>query len=192
MSRSYWERWQWELQCRKECMVHEKRLLGRFGKEQSLKSFKVHEIDPDLLLNPTNGADTAVDKFVGRGSFSVVRMQVYRGMRIAVKELLPGSVKNDVYQEANILALLCHPYLPLLFGVSTSTRPYRIAMQYHGLQDRATSVTSQDILIKQNEPCSERVMLTLSLQLFEGMRYLHDDVKVLHNNLKCNNVIVMM
>lgn len=28
MSRSFWERWQWELQQRKECMEREKVLLG--------------------------------------------------------------------------------------------------------------------------------------------------------------------
>lgn len=33
-------------------------------------------------------------------------------------------------------------------------------------------------------------MITLCTQLMEAIHYLHDDVKVLHNDLKANNVLV--
>ena len=47
-------------------------------------------------------------------------------------ELLPLSIKDDILHEARVLAHLCHPYLPLLFGICTTTKPLRIVMQFHG------------------------------------------------------------
>lgn len=37
---------------------------------------------------------------------------------------------------------------------------------------------------------NEHTIVMLCIQLMEAVRYLHDDVKVLHNDLKCNNVLV--
>ena len=34
--------------------------------------------------------------YLGRGSFEVVKLQLYRGIHVAVKELLPHSLKEDV------------------------------------------------------------------------------------------------
>ena len=192
MSRSYWERWRWELEQRKECMVREKSLLSRQClRTTEVPKVHVHEIDPDVLLNPvasSDGEDNEV--FVGRGSFGVVRLQIYRGVRVAVKELLPRTLASDVHKEAQILARFCHPYLPCLFGVVTSKRPHRIVMQYHGFSDKTTSVTLGDVLCGARKPYAERVLLMLCTQLVEAIRYLHEEVKVLHNDLKCNNVIV--
>ena len=53
-----------------------------FGKHND--NIVVQHINPDLLSDPvTNGKQKEV--FVGRGSFGVVRMQVYRGIKVAVK-----------------------------------------------------------------------------------------------------------
>ena len=64
-----------------------------------------------------------------------MRLQTYRRMRVAVKELLPSTVVSDVRKEALILARFCHPYLPHFFGVVTSKAPHRIVMHYHGFPD---------------------------------------------------------
>lgn len=100
--------------------------------EKTRKVIKINEIEPHLLCNPTNYSDDE-STYVGRGSFGVVRVQMYRGMKVAVKEFLPHSVATDVRHEARVLSVLCHPYLPLLFGVNTSVRPFRIVMQYHAI-----------------------------------------------------------
>lgn len=191
MSRSYWERWQWELQQRKECLVRERALLRRVSDGRSVSVLNIHEIDPDLLHNPTNAAGESVETFIGRGSFGVVRLQLYRGLKVAVKELLPRSIAADVRHEASILAQLCHPYLPFLFGVNTHVRPYRLVMQYHGFRDRSTSVTLHKVLCNPTSDFrNEQVLVTLCIQLMEAVRYLHDEAKVLHNDLKCNNILI--
>ena len=135
MSRSYCERWQWELEQRKECMVRERGLLARVGSAKAAEvKLKVHEIDPNSLQNPlADTSDKATDIFVRRGSFGVVRLQNYRRMTVAVKELLPRTLAADVYKEVMMLVRFCHPYLPRLFEVITSQLPYSIFMQYHGL-----------------------------------------------------------
>lgn len=144
MSRSYWERWQWELQDRKECMARERALTqAQSGNSSTSDGPRIHEIDPDLLHNPDD-----VSTYIGRGSFGVVRMQVYCGIEVAVKELLPRTLATDVRNEARVFASFCHPYLPLSFGVHTASRPYKIVMQYHGLNQSGSSATLQDIVSK--------------------------------------------
>ena len=167
-------------------MAHERALLPRGGTHKV--SLKIHEIEPELLHNPTESEDLST--YIGWGSFGVVCIQIYRGIKVAVKELLPRSVVADVRHEAEILALFCHPYLPLLFGVSTSTQPYRIVMQCHGFREKGTSVTLQNALSSPGEVHNEEVMVMLCIQFMEAIRYLHDDAKVLHNDLKCNNILV--
>ena len=80
------------------------------GTVASSEHYSVSEIDHTMLT------DLLVK---GRGCFGIVRVQLYRGIQVAVKEFLPKSVVADVMHEASILAYLCHPYLPLLFGVCT-------------------------------------------------------------------------
>ena len=72
MCRSYWERWHWELQQRKDSM-----LIDR--KSNNNLVLKIHEINPDLLQNPKISDDNDEEVYIGRGSFAVVQLQTYRG-----------------------------------------------------------------------------------------------------------------
>ena len=96
----------------------------------------------------------------------------------------------DVHKEAQILAQLCHPNLPYLFGVVTSKPPYNIVMQYHGLSEQIMSVTLSDVLCDSSKLYDQNTFLLLCAQIAEAVRYLHDEVKILHNDLKCNNVVI--
>lgn len=108
MARSYWERWQWELHQRKQAIVQQR--------QSSSKVSHLLEIDPTLLHDPIDN-DTKLEASVGQGSFGVVKMKVFRGIKVAVKELRPRTVLSDVRNEACTLAKLCHPFLPYLFGI---------------------------------------------------------------------------
>ena len=79
--------------------------------EEGLVSTAVYiqEIDPTMLRNPVIDAKER-EHFVGRGCFGVVKVQLFRGIQVAVKEFLPRSLKADVMHEASILVGLCHPY----------------------------------------------------------------------------------
>ena len=77
----------------------------------------MHEINEALLSDPKSKHEKE-KYYLGRGCFGIVKLQLYRGIYVAVKEFLPHSVKDDVKNEARLLAQLCHPYLPYLFGVT--------------------------------------------------------------------------
>lgn len=129
ISRSYWERWHWELQQRKDLMLQERGKLCGHKTDFGSDKVKVLEIDPAMLKDPVNADGQSTETYIGRGSFAVVKLQTYRGFNVAVKKFLPSTVQADVQREAKVLARFCHPYLPMLFGVVTSTAPYRIVMQ---------------------------------------------------------------
>ena len=85
----YWERWRWELQQRREAMIRERMAT----KEPSIK-FVLPSIDPLMLEDPV--IDGRVEEsYVGRGSFGIVRLQVYCGVQVAIKEFLPRSLVHD-------------------------------------------------------------------------------------------------
>ncbi len=51
----------------------------------------------------------STEMYIGRGSF------LFRNVKVAVKELLPHSLLDDLNKEANILARFSHPYLPFYY-----------------------------------------------------------------------------
>ena len=57
-------------------MARERALLPRGGTHKV--SLKIHEIEPELLHNPTESDDLST--YIERGSFGVVRIQIYRGI----------------------------------------------------------------------------------------------------------------
>lgn len=128
------------------------------------------------------------DIYVGRGSFGLVKFQKYREIPVAVKEFLPRTNKEDVYREACILQKLCHPYLPLFFGMCTLKKPYIVVMQYHGINGK--SITLHDELVHHKLITNDvaRAWITICTQLIEAFRYLHHS-GVIHNDLKANNIL---
>lgn len=58
MSRSYWERWQWELQRRKEILARERAISRGCQGKDAHRAPIIHEIDPELLHNPTDCDET--------------------------------------------------------------------------------------------------------------------------------------
>ena len=100
---------------------------------QSTSSYAaLHEINPSYLQNP-KGMKDSMDVWIGRGSFGVVKLQIYRGVEVAVKELLPKTLLADLQHEAKIIMNLCHPNLPFLFGICTKSPSYKLVFQFHGL-----------------------------------------------------------
>ena len=184
MARSYWDRWQWELMKRKEVMREQQKLQVcmkyRNANPKVNPTIHVHQIDTSLLSDPAEG-----EVYLGRGSFSVVRLQIYRGIKVAVKEFLPRTIYADVQNEASILALFCHPYLPFVFGLCITSRPYRVITQFHGFGHE--TVTLQKEVVSQHRVCDEH-WLHICTQILEAVNYIHDEVNVLHNDIKLDNI----
>ena len=89
------------------------------------------------------------EKWLGSRTFGSCYLAYYRGLVVAVKEfhLQPQTnerqIKQDVlYKAAVISGLGDHPGLPLLFGITTQTPPYRLITQFHGEKNK--SLTKQN------------------------------------------------
>ncbi len=176
ISRSFWERWQWELQQRRQSMIREKMAIrmpvrGAHNASDVEAQFQVEDV------------------FVGRGCFAVVKLQLFRGIEVAVKELLPRTVLADVLHEASILLQLSHPYVPYLFGICTRQQPYKIVMQFEGIASGHNALTLHGAIVDK-KVTGETAWLTLCAELMEALRYLHDEVSILHNDLKTNNILI--
>lgn len=185
MSRTYWERWRWEVRMRREATVSE-----RTTKASSTTTTKVliPNIDPHMLKDPVVNGE-AKECFVGRGSFGIVRLQIYRDIKVAVKELLPRTLIDDVTKEAQILASLSHPYLPFLFGISINETPYRIVMQFHAISELKSITLYQELSHRTLDLPLDWALL-FGAQLLEAVRYLHMEVDILHNDITYNNILI--
>ena len=164
ISRTYWEKWRWEL--------HKRVLLM--------------EINPEMLYNPVIDG-TIKEVYLARGCFGIVCLKLYRSLQVAVKQFLPCSLISDIKNEAMILGSLCHPYLPLLFGVCIKSQPYQIVMQYYGLKDHDVSTFQKELHLSN---FSASVWLMLCSQLTEAVDYLHAEANILHNDIKGDNVLI--
>lgn len=179
MAHDYWDRWQWEV-CQRKKEIRERRVA---------KSKSLHQIDPSHLFNPIQDGKTT-EVIIGRGSFSIVQLKVYRGMRVAVKQFRTQSLKEDVLNEALHLNAICHPYLPYLLGVCTTTPPYRIVTQFHGV-DGKTVTLQKEILNHHRQLITTYVQwMILCIQLLEAINYLHCQAQLLHNDIKEDNVLL--
>ena len=185
MAHSFWERWQWELMKRRDSVESSKSSVG------SLPTKTAHayppEIDPIQLTDPVvDGRFTEV--YVGQGSFSVVRLQLYRGIKVAVKEFQPKSACDDVKNEAAILASLTHPYLPLLFGICTRSHPYRIIIQFHGINSE-TITLHRELREHTLGVTGPMAWLIICMQLLQAVEHVHNR-ESLHNDIKSDNILI--
>ena len=92
----------------------------------------------------------------------------------------------DVTRETSILSLIPHPHLPFLFGIHTRSRPYKIITQLHSLHDPY----QQLLWTKQFQTKEPSMWLTLTSQMLEAVRYLHDEVQLINNDIKSNNILL--
>lgn len=192
MSRTYWERWHWELEKRKEA-VRENVWAQKRYHSQAIASDTLYEINPVMLVDPlVNGK--RMEYHIGRGSFAIVKLQYYRGIYVAVKRFLVHTVKEDVLREATILSKLCHPSLPFLFGICTTQAQYKIVMQFHGILKNSGSLPVTVRLYEEIKQSTIGITcngyLIICAQLLEAIDYLHNMALILHNDIKSDNIVI--
>ena len=188
MSRTFvWERWRWEVEKRKEEFIS----CRKFGSRplSDKLSHDIHEIDPLLLTNPSGRQE---NHYLGRGSFGIVTLKIYRGIYAAVKQMHVKTAVQDIINEAKMLACLCHPFLPFLLGVCTSTEPFKIVMQFHGLfgSELPYSTTLRRELDQRHLGLSDADWISACAQILEAFDYLHNTVEIIHNDATGTNVLL--
>ena len=98
-------------------------------------------------------------------------------------------VRNELIYEARIINKLGdHPGLPLLFGVCSKRAPFRLAMQFHGLQDRSSAFTISSALTKM-AISAVTVWLDVIRRVAEALLHVHN-TRFIHNHIKGNNIVL--
>ena len=60
-------------------------------------------------------------------------------------------------------------------------------MQFHGFKGLEASTIDKELM---HNHFTGRIWILLATQLLEAIHYLHKEAKVLHNDIKCNNILV--
>ena len=191
MTQKFWERWRWELEKRKEALWLSRTNSHRLQSTSEVKPY-ISEIDPSLLIRPMVN-DQQTECYLGCGSFGIVKLMMYRAMHVAVKQLHIKSLLEDVKQEAELTALLCHPFLPYLYGICSKTRPYSIVLQFHGFiggSHGQISVTLRREIEQHRLGLTNIDWISICAQILDVVDYLHTKAEVIHNDITTTNILL--
>ena len=133
---------------------------------------------------------SSVKRCLGSGRFGVCYLRTLGHFSVCEK-VLKHTNNDALMQEANLLSKFCHRCLPYLFGVRIDDHP-SIITSFHGLNDH--SVTIHRALFTQSQEV-RRLLINIDWihvlsEITCGLEYLHNRHKLLHNDLKADNVVL--
>ena len=151
---------------------------------------------PNIKFIKEEEITTSESKIIGSGRFCTCYSAIYIHFRVCVKVPKDSNCVSHFINEANILSQFAHKNLPYLFGVCLKN--HSIVMSYHGFKDQAVeTITLYDVLHPNSAIATLVQELTskwkgLLNQIIEGCNCLHSEYKVIHNDLKCDNIVVTL
>jgi len=131
---------------------------------------------------------------LGEGRFGKCYVRIFNHYKVCIK-VFKDTSKTSLIAEANILSKLCHPHLPYLFGVCIGDQPCLVT-SYHDLNDE--SVTLHKMLASKIETDSAMVYLKsikwveIIRQITCGLNYLHTKNRIIHNDIKTDNICLTL
>ena len=144
-----------------------------------------------------NQEDVFIDKgkVLGKGVFGKCYLGSVGPQSACIKVLRKGpDFEASFTNEAYILSQCCHPNIPLLFGIMTTSGGYNcLLLSFHGID--GVSYSLHALLNKEKE----RSFMSFGVEwkkvvlgIAKGLKYLHNHQKeaILHNDLKNDNVVV--
>ena len=125
---------------------------------------------------------------LGSGKFGTCQMVFYSHFK-ACKKIYKRANYNALCNEANVLSKFTSRQLPYLFGICIAEAA--LIVSFHGFCDRSITLHSalggKSAEILANYDMNWKNIL---LQIFEGINELHSVYKVLHNDIKSDNVVL--
>ena len=139
-------------------------------------------------------AEVCIDKtkVLGQGVFGKCFLGSVGPLSACVKVIRKGSLFDASFaNEAHMLSQCCNVYIPLLFGVMTTTAGYKcLLMSFRGIDGVSYSVHS--LITKETERLTAAAWKKVIVGIAKGLLYLHSHRQgaILHNDLKNDNVVV--
>ena len=169
--------------------LHQLSLPGTAG----TSGYFIHSATTDIsllrcirIINETDLGTFVSDSksCVGEGRFGKCYLRYLGHYEVCVKVFKIHS-NNSLANEANILSKFAHPNLPYLFGVCVGAHP-SIVTSYHGYNSKP--LTLHQALFKQTQ--LEVKWMRILVQIISAIDKLHNSYRVLHNNLKGDNIVL--
>lgn len=149
----------------------------------------VAEVHVPQHLQRIHPDDLVKVRELGRGCFGSVWLARWRGVEVALKELLDQGATDcapaEVFSEAERLASLRHPCVIAFYGIVAVPGCYATVVEYMRMGSLKSGLTR---LRKQGVEVSRRLRVLMALQAARGMEYLHGQY-VVHFDLKCDNLL---
>ena len=127
-------------------------------------------------------------KQLGAGRFGVCYLRTLSHYKTCVK-VFKRKDNSAFCQEANMLSEFIHPNLPYLFGVCVGDN-LAVVTSFHGFSDH--SVTVHSALFSNSSTMMRLVQGVdwkgVMLDILSGLEHLHSRCKILHNDLKDDNI----
>jgi serine/threonine protein kinase len=148
-------------------------------------------LSDDLLDFNFNGAE----EIIGAGVFGTVKRCQYKGNIVAVKcfktEVASlSSTKQSVLQEAKVLLnLKSHRSIPTLLGVSLEKEPFKLVMQFYGIEGKSLSLHSVCKSEKLQNIMNQSQWNTIIKCIAKAIEHIHA-CGYIHNDIKTDNVVL--
>lgn len=150
----------------------------------------VKEIDPANFVRKTGS------KSIGSGTFGTCFLGHYRGIKVVIKEYNNRhkdaecnhlKLQQEAAYETRVIEKLGdNPGILLLFGVMLKQKPVSLVLQFYGDGMESTSLYKA---ARRREITEIDQWKAIICKISDALQHIHDR-KLIHNDLKSNNVVL--
>lgn len=162
-----------------------------------MRAMKTRYVETPTTLTLIDPQEIFLQRIIGEGNFGRVWSARWKSSSVAVKEFvfaqaavigkssMQQQIVEEIIGEAGMMAILRHPNVLQLFGVSLTAQAIWIVSELCSLG------SLRQVLDDNDRPLPDDLKVNLALQVAEGMSYLHNqDPLIIHRDLKSHNIFV--
>lgn len=129
---------------------------------------------------------------LGSGRFGVCYLRTLSHYDVCVT-VFKKQDSSALCHEANILSRFLYPNLPYLFGVCVGDKP-SVVTSFHGITNQSIKVHRALYSSLSQLPDTLKVIdwKSVIMQVLSGLDHLHSSLKILHNDLKDDNIVLTL
>jgi hypothetical protein len=165
------------------------KVINMSDEQHALITEKLTKLGPLSSFKVDLDTEVEFDKKIGSGAFGIVYTAVFRGTKVAVKQLISEKVDDENLErfqdEILLMSKLHHPNIVIMLAASWEAPHLAILLEL------CTKGDVRQMLLKEKNSLSNDVRVKWIKQVVSGMHYLHDRSEpVMHRDLKPDNCLV--